>query len=102
MRSSRGGCVAKRRLSLAPECPGSVSSGDSIHRCAVALDDVSTTVLSTRSFSSAEMSPRRVGEQLAAAADGELHQAGDYRGEHEQDHPEDREHRAERSTIHTV
>ena len=59
MRSSSGGCVSNRWLMLRVPAlfDASVSSGSSIQRCAVAFDAEWTTVWSSFSFSSAEISP---------------------------------------------
>lgn len=58
MRSSRGGWVSNSLFSR-ESLPSAFSrgNGDSIHRCAVARLCVDTTVWSSRSFSSAEISP---------------------------------------------
>ena len=56
MRSSSGGCVSNMPDSPL-RSPWLSRSGDSIQRCAVALDAECTTVWSSRSFSRAEISP---------------------------------------------
>ena len=74
--------------------------GCSIHRCAVAVVAECVTVVSSRSFSSAEIRPggyrviwhaRHVGERLAAAADRRLHHLGDDRGEDQQGEADERQ-----------
>ena len=82
----------------------SVSRGSSIQRCAVALDAVWMTVVSSFSFFergdepgriARERHARRVGEVLALAAHRELHEPGDDRREDQQHEPEQRDDRTD-------
>ena len=102
MRSSSGGWVSNSRLSRARACPRPPTRaiGCSIHRWAVAcvrrVDDrrVVLQLLERRDQArrvAGQLDAGHVGQRLALAADRDLHQLGDERGEDEQDEADDGE-----------